>query len=301
MVNYDILLDPESDARFYGPIRRLLSPRFGGPRFRSEADVAKARDLELDPRSNGQLQVDTLIDLVERGVRSASHELFKDREPQVMVAVTTADLRRAREAEEVLGRHHAGDHTRCPGGPDRSGPPGSAAGAAQCPGPDCGVAWIDGRTEPITATDALRMICGSGFTPLLFDETGQAIDVGKDQRYFTAKQRRALAKRDGGCMAPGCDRPPDETEAHHINPWRLGPENHRSETRDGILLCRRCHKLLHDFGARISRDGSRYWLHWPGKDPVLLHSKSGVRAGLRAASVAEAAAPSGPCRTPSVA
>lgn len=247
MVHYDIDLDPESDARFYGPIKRILSPRFGGPRFVSEADIAAAKVLEDDPRSNEQLQVDTLVDLIDRAVAADDKQLFKTGEPQVMVAVTAADLAKARERNAS----------------------------------DRGIAWIDGSDEPITATDALRMICGSGFTPVLFDESGQAIDIGKDQRYFTRRQRRAMAKRDGGCRYPGCERPPGDCEAHHCNPWGEGPHNHSSEVRDGILLCRRHHKMIHDFGARVERRGSDFWLLWRGKEPRRLMSKSAVLAQLR--------------------
>lgn len=254
MVHYDIDLDPESDARFYGPIRQLLSPRFGGPRFTTEPDLAVARELEADSRSNAQLQVDTLLDLIDRAVAADPDELFKTRTPQVMIAITTAELRKA--------------HGGLPG-----------------------IAWIDGRDEAISASDALRLICTGGFTPALFDETGQAIDLGKDQRYFTARQRRAIAKRDGGCLFPGCTRPPDDCEYHHINPWAEHPSHRKSEVRDGVQLCRRHHKLVHDHRARVERrHANDYWLHWPGKAPVPLQSRAGVQTQLRA-ELAMAASP----------
>jgi hypothetical protein len=130
------------------------------------------------------------------------------------------------------------------------------------------------------------MLCGGGFTPLLFDETGQAIDVGSDQRLFTAKQRRAMAKRDGGCLWPDCPLPPDATEAHHINPWSEDSANHKTETRDGALFCKRHHLMIHNHGARVERRGSDYWLHWPGREPASLHSKAGIRAQLRTRATA---------------
>lgn len=269
MVHYDIELDPESDARFYGPIRRILSPRFGGPRFVSAGDANAARELADDPRTNEQLQVDTLVDLIDRAVSADDNDLFKTGEPQVMVAVTATDLAKA--------------HAEF----DRGYPADDSAGGAgervrDTALVDHGVAWIDGSEFPITATDALRMICASGFTPLLFDETGRAIDVGKDQRFFTRRQRRAMAKRDGGCMYPGCVRPPGDCESHHLNPWAQQPQNHTSEVDHGVLLCRRHHKMVHDFGARIERRASDFWLLWPRRDPRLLHSKSAVIAQLRA-------------------
>jgi hypothetical protein len=282
MVHYDIELDPESDARVFGPIKRLLSPRFGGPRFTTEPDIKAADELVADPRTNEQLQVDTLVDLIDRGVRANENKLFKTLEPQVMVAITSDELRKAHETAAARVQHSAGDHSSCPAG--GSAPVLDAAGKActdGCLGPESGVAWIDGTDHPITALDAIRMICAGGFTPALFDETGKAIDIGQDRRYFTSKQRRAMAKRDGGCMYPGCDRPPSDCEAHHINPWAQGSANHKSEIRDGVLLCRRHHKLIHDHGAHIERRGSHYRLHWPGQQPRRLHAKSAVQLQLR--------------------
>ncbi|GAA4172769.1 HNH endonuclease signature motif containing protein [Gryllotalpicola koreensis] len=271
MVHYDIDLDPESDARFYGPIRTMLSPRLGGPRFRDAAEIARARELDEDPRTNEQLQADTLVELVECGGQSESNVLLARHRPQVMVAVTATDLAKARAAQNALARHHAGDHRGCSG----------AGFGVTCAGPDQGIAWIDGTDTPITATDAMRMLCGDGFTPILFDESGQAIDIGKDQRLFTPKQRRAMAKRDGGCLWTDCPMPPDATEGHHLNPWSESPANHKTETRDGILLCKRHHLLLHNHGERIERRGAEYWLLWPGRDPIRLHSKAGIRTQLR--------------------
>jgi hypothetical protein len=82
--------------------------------------------------------------------------------------------------------------------------------------------------------------------------------VGREQRLFTARQRIALAARDGGCRWPGCDRPPSWTEAHHIRHWKRdhGP----TDIVNGILLCRHHHLLLHDNGWEITRTGSDYWL-----------------------------------------
>lgn len=277
LVHYDIDLDPESDARFYGPIRRLLSPRFGGPRFVAESDVAAANELERDPRTNEQLQADTLVELVDRAVSVGAKDLFTTGEPQVMVAVTRAELAKARDSDAAFRRHHAGDHSGCRGGGDADA---GGSSVERCPGPDVGVAWIDGRDEPITALDALRMVCANGFTPALFDETGQAIDIGKDQRFFTRSQRRALAKRDGGCRYPRCDRPPEDCEAHHINPWAAHPTHRRSEVRDGVLLCRRHHKLIHDHGAHIARRGEHYWLNWPRRRAQLMPSKAGLQTQL---------------------
>ena len=247
---WDLELDPESDAALWGPLSRRLSPRLGGPRFRTEEEIARAAELEQDPRTNEQLLIDEFSGIFAAGVSAESTAgAFGKAEPHVSIVVTTDELRKAKDA---------------------------------APGDEAGVAWVGG-CQPVSAQAALRSICTGTFTPVLFDESGTAIDVGKDQRLFTVKQRRAMAVRDGGCRWPGCTRPPGECEAHHDNPWAESALNRKTETKDGILLCKFHHLTVHNHGARISRQGSAYFLHWPGRAPVPLSSKSGAMTQLRLA------------------
>jgi hypothetical protein len=253
---WDLELDPETDAALRGPLSKRLSPRLGGPRFRTESEIARAAELEHDSRTNEQLLVDEFTGIFTAGVAAeAERGGFGKAEPHVSIVVTTDDLRKAKEN-------------------------GGGEGEA-------GVAWVGGG-QAISAKAALRAICDGTFTPVLFDATGKAIDVGKDQRVFTARQRRAMAVRDGGCLWPGCTRPPGECEAHHDNPWGESPLNHKTETKDGILLCKFHHLNVHNSGARVTRQGSVYFLHWPGRAPVPLSSKSGVMTQLRRSAAAGA-------------
>jgi hypothetical protein len=60
-----------------------------------------------------------------------------------------------------------------------------------------------------------------------------------------------LAKRDGGCAFPGCDRPPSWCEAHHAgDPWACAGETNLDQ---GVLLCCFHHRLVHntDWEVRI--------------------------------------------------
>src|SRR3546814_13633326 len=72
--------------------------------------------------------------------------------------------------------------------------------------------------------------------PILFDSAGQVVNVGRDQRLFTARQRIALSARDGGCIWPGCDRPPSWCEAHHIDEWQRPEE--RRVGKEWVSTCR---------------------------------------------------------------
>ncbi len=116
-----------------------------------------------------------------------------------------------------------------------------------------GAARLEGQTEPVSIATAQRQACESGLLPITISSDGQPLDLGRTQRLFTGRQRIALAARDGGCRFPGCERPPEWCEAHHINEWAR--DAGRTDLRDGMLLCRHHHMLVHNNGWRITRTG----------------------------------------------
>jgi hypothetical protein len=118
-----------------------------------------------------------------------------------------------------------------------------------------GAATFEGQTAAVSIATAERHACTTGLVPILFDSAGQVVNVGRDQRLFTSRQRIGLAARDGGCRFPDCDRPPTWCEAHHIEHWQRGG---RTDIADGVLLCRHHHLLVHDNGWQITRNGSDY-------------------------------------------
>lgn len=114
---------------------------------------------------------------------------------------------------------------------------------------------------PAAAVD--QQICDSGIVPVRVDACGNPLDVGREQRLFTPRQRIALALRDGGCRWQGCDRPSSYCEAHHIDEWQR--DQGRTDIDRGILLCRFHHMELHHGGWRITRAGkAEFELHDPG-------------------------------------
>jgi hypothetical protein len=133
--------------------------------------------------------------------------------------------------------------------------------------------------QPISIETIERLACTQGTVTVVFDEHGQPLDVGREQRLFTHRQRSALAERDGGCRWTGCERPPTWCEAHHIEYWAR--DGGRTDVADGMLLCKHHHLLLHDHHWEIERRGpsrSEYWLIPPpdvwDATPRLLVSKS---------------------------
>jgi hypothetical protein len=121
--------------------------------------------------------------------------------------------------------------------------------------------YLEGNPAPVSAETIDRHLCDSGYLGILFDQTGQPLNVGRDQRLFTAEQRQALAVRDGGCRWPGCEQPPSWSEAHHIENWLAA--NGLTNIDQAILLCTPHHLLLHNRGWKALLQHDQYWLQPP--------------------------------------
>jgi len=121
-----------------------------------------------------------------------------------------------------------------------------------------GQGYFEGFSAPVSIETVERLACSGSIAPLSFGEAGQPLDLGRERRLFSSRQRIALAARDGGCRFPGCERPPSWCEAHHIEHWKR--DRGRTDIATGILLCRHHHLLLHNNAWEITRDAADYWL-----------------------------------------
>jgi hypothetical protein len=68
------------------------------------------------------------------------------------------------------------------------------------------------------------------------------LDVGRAAYTVPQPMRRALIARDQGCAFPGCDRPSNWCEAHHIVHWADGGPTTLTNL---ALLCDSHHRLIH--------------------------------------------------------
>ncbi len=87
-----------------------------------------------------------------------------------------------------------------------------------------------------------RLACDADFRRIVFGPKSEIIDVGRRLRLVTKPMRDAMIARDRQCAFPGCDRPPQWCDAHHIIPWWEGGP---TSTSNMILLCRHHHSLIH--------------------------------------------------------
>ncbi|WP_375383735.1 HNH endonuclease signature motif containing protein [uncultured Microbacterium sp.] len=139
------------------------------------------------------------------------------------------------------------------------------------------VGMLEDDRASIPAWLARQHVCDTGAMECTLDGAGNPLDLGREARIFSPKQKIALAVRDGGCRWRHCDRPASYCEAHHIDPYSEGG---RTDIDRGILLCRFHHMQLHHGGWRITRAGrGDFTLHPPpgSGDPVVLVPRLGLR------------------------
>ncbi len=98
-----------------------------------------------------------------------------------------------------------------------------------------------GSNEPMPAGVLRRLLCDADVLPVVLGGRSEILDVGRTQRLVTAPIRAALELRDGGCVFPGCDKPPQDCHAHHITPWWAGGLTALSNL---VLVCAHHHGII---------------------------------------------------------
>jgi Domain of unknown function (DUF222) len=254
-------------------LQLLLASRTGGPRFpatdrdgnpidRSRADATADEVSPESARTNEQVLADGFAQVFHNGITADPSVIPGAQRAAVRVIVT----------EEVLA---AGLDTGAGTGGD--GDIGTSGGG--------GSALLEETLTAITFGKLAEYLCEGGTVDVMFDGTDSTdstddtndtdgtddsgnrgiLNVGREHRLFTARQRTALAVRDGGCRFPGCQKPPSWTEAHHVEHWVR--DRGKTDIANGLLLCRYHHMLIHNNGWEVRRGDDRsrssYWLKPP--------------------------------------
>jgi hypothetical protein len=104
------------------------------------------------------------------------------------------------------------------------------------------------------ATVPAEAACDAAVYRAALGAVGEVLDVGRQTNRWPTTIRRAITLRDGGCVFPGCDRPPSWTDVHHCTPWADGGG---TAVDNGALLCRRHHSFVHRQRWQITIEGGR--------------------------------------------
>ena len=236
-----IIFDDEMAAWVRALIDAALRARRGGPRFVDAGEVAQAEALTKDPRTNDQITYDLVIDVLRAGAQADASSVFGSRQPGVRMVI----IKDAIGPRDAFGRLLTTGH-------------------------------IEDGGQPLPGTIIDRNACASGYRAVTLDTCGNPLDVGREKRLFTTKQRIGLAICDGGCLWPECSMPASYCEAHHADHWEDGGA---TDVDRGLLLCRFHHMALHHHGWRVTRAGlGPFILHPPPGlgvgDPIELRSKA---------------------------
>ncbi|MGI8848167.1 MAG: DUF222 domain-containing protein [Candidatus Dormibacteria bacterium] len=129
-----------------------------------------------DVRDAGQRRADALVEMATRTLQSGTLPSVHGVRPHLTVTASMDCLAAVRGAQ-----------------------PGEIAGSG-----------------PIHPQAARRIACDASISVLGVDATGQPSVASRTSRTITAPLRTALRKRDGGCQFPGCDRPVEWTQFHHL-------------------------------------------------------------------------------------
>jgi hypothetical protein len=241
MVAVDGLVDPEAGETVRSALLPLARP--AGPD---------------DDRSAAQRRADALADLARQALQAGRLPRGGGLRPQVTVTVELASL---------LARHG-------PGGTGGWGGslPGESVRRLCCdatltraivhrPHANTGHADAGPGGNDVEAGGLVgRLHRAMALLPAPLGAPTQLLDLGRATRLISPALRRALAVRDGGCIAEGCDRPAPWTDAHHLTHWLEGGA---TSLENLVLLCRTHHRAVHEGGWRLHRTSGRRTLAPP--------------------------------------
>jgi hypothetical protein len=249
MVAVDGLLDPEAGET----VRAALLP------------LAKAAGPD-DARNAAQRRADGLADLARQALQAGRLPHAGGVRPQLTVTVELASLLAGHGVGGTGGwggllpaeavRRVACDATVTRAIVHRhTGHP-----AAGHPYPGAGGSGADGGHGERDGGLAARLRQAVALLPAPLGAPTELLDLGRATRLISPALRRALAVRDGGCVAQGCDRPAPWTDAHHLTHWLEGGV---TSLENLVLLCRVHHRAVHEGGWRLDRGGGRHALRPP--------------------------------------
>jgi Domain of unknown function (DUF222) len=107
--------------------------------------------------------------------------------------------------------------------------------------------------ETLSSEALRRIMCDANVNRVVLNAESKIIDFGRAKRLINDHLYHALVVRDQGCRGPGCDRPPEWCDGHHIVHYADGEGE--TNQQNVALFCRYHHHLLHEGGWKV---------HWQG-------------------------------------
>ena len=266
------LLTPEDGATLKGVLDAMSAP--------TRCSTSESGESTTDDRLPGQRRADALGELARWAACAGVPPVQGGIRPHLVVRVDVGELAGTSGVASVgcadsagrgcavpgwLARMTACDAnlswiaTKDVGGPRRSR---SVRGSPQCDTGDVDAgelhpAEVDPAEVDLVEVDlvgvdlvGLVQVALAELAPALGGIPREVLAAGRSTRLVTPGQRAALNARDRGCVLPGCDRPPEWCEAHHLIEWIDGGA---TDLDNLALVCRRHHTMLHERGLMLQR------------------------------------------------
>lgn len=124
-------------------------------------------------------------------------------------------------------------------------------------GKSAGAGWATSDSGLPVAPDVVRRLaCDAQLLPVVLDDSGDVLRLGRTTRIWSPAIRRAAWIRDHGrCASPHCRRPP--VDLHHLTWWSRGG---RTDLDNAAWLCAFHHWLVHDNRWTVRRDNQRTYV-----------------------------------------
>ena len=189
----------------------------GGEKLQAALEaIVQADRPKGDRRTRAQQLADAMVQLADNQLASGGLPFLRTVKPTVLVTIRDVDLL----------------------------DPGVGLGAART-----------GFGSPLSAAGARMVACDGSITPILIDEHGMPLNMGRTKRVVPPHLRRAVELRDEACVFAGCGAPKYWCDVHHLIHWLFGGE---TSLENSALLCERHHTKVHH-GFRVERDPDGRW------------------------------------------
>lgn len=194
----------------------------GGAHVRAALDALSRPDGDHDRRGYPQRQADALVAVCKRTLESTDELRSLGGTAQSVVLITNAD---------------------------------ALHGVAEAE-----PSLLDGH-GPVSGALARQVCCDAEITHVVM-RNDQVLDVQRDSRVATPRQRAAVIARDQACV--GCGAPVSRCQVHHIKWWRDGG---LTNLQNLVLVCWNCHTHIHHQGWQVTRDASGRYRTGPANTP----------------------------------
>ena len=219
--------------------------------FISECSGMFRLDGWLDPEGGAALK--TAIDALAKPLGADDKRTSRQRRADALTELTHHALEAGTMSRRNRVRPHINVNTTLEG---LKGELGAAASELQ-------------SGMPISSKTVQRLACDGTLCRVLKADS-MVVDVGRATRAVSPPQWRALKARHRTCGGPGCDRPINWTNPHHVEFWARGGPNNLPNL---LPLCYFHHRLVHEGHWQVVRAGERFQFIPP--DPLITRRARG--------------------------